>query len=131
MGLNRETPARDAGYQFVQYLRKDITFADMAKTVSIGTLPAGAIILKPASGAQVTTAFNSATTAVLDIGTAADGDLYATDLHVKTAVAFLPLDEAVGFTVSADTEITAALAQTGTAATAGAATILIAYLPAN
>lgn len=128
MGLNRETPARDAGYQMVQYLRKEITFADMAATVSVGTLPAGAMIIKPASGAQVTTAFNSATTAVLDIGTAADGDLYATDLDLKSAVAFLPLDEAVGFTVSEDTEITCAPAQTGTAATAGAATIVIAYI---
>ena len=128
MGLNRETPARNAGYQMVQYLRKDITFADMASTVSVGTIPAGAMIIKPASGAQVTTAFNSATTAVLDIGTSADSDLYATDLDLKSAVAFLPLDEAVGFTVTADTEITASPAQTGTAATAGAATIVIAYV---
>lgn len=128
MGLNRKVPARDAGYENVQFLRKKVTFADMASTVSVGTIPAGALILKPVSGAQVTTAFNSVTTAVLDIGTAADGDLYATDLDIKTAVAFLPLDEAVGFTVSADTEITATLAQTGTAATAGAAEIVIAYI---
>lgn len=129
MGLQNGVPARDDNTQNIHFLRKDITYADMGKLLTIGTVPAGAQILKPISGAQVKVAFNSATTTVLDIGTTADGDLFATDLDVKTAVAFLPLDEAVGFAVSADTTITAQLAETGATATAGAATIVIAYLP--
>lgn len=131
MGLNRKIPARDDGYQNVQFIRKTITFADMGKLVKLGTIPAGALILKALSGAQVNTAFNSATTTVLDIGSAADGDLYGTDLDVKTAVAFVPLDEAVSMAVSVDTELTCQLAETGAAATAGSAVVVIAFLPNN
>jgi hypothetical protein len=131
MGLNRKVPARDAGYQNVQYLRKAIGFADMGKVVKIGTTPAGALILKAQSGVQVNTVFNSATTAVLDIGSAADGDLYATDLDVKTAAAFVALDESVSMVVTADTELTCQLAETGATASDGAAVVVIAFLPNN
>ncbi|MDX3926743.1 MAG: hypothetical protein QHC90_13190 [Shinella sp.] len=131
MGLNRNVPARDAGYQNVQFIRKTITFADMAKLVQLGTVPAGALILKPLSGVQVNTVFNSETTSVLDIGTAADGDFLATDLDVKTAAAFVPLDSAVSMLVSVDTELTCQLAETGAAATAGSAVVVIAFIPDN
>lgn len=131
MGLNRKLPARDAGTQQVHFLRKTLGVGDMAKVVKLGTIPAGALILKALSGVQVNTVFNSATTTVLDIGSAADGDLYATDLDVKTAAAFVPLDEAVSMVVTADTELTATLAETGTAATAGSAVVVIAFLPNN
>lgn len=131
MGLNNKLPARDASTQQVHYIRKTITFADMGKLVKLGTIPAGALILKPISGVQVNTVFNSATTTVLDIGSAADGDLYATDLDVKTAAAFVPLDEAVSMSVSVDTELTCQLAETGAAATAGSAVVVVAFIPNN
>lgn len=127
MGLNRETPARDAGYQMVQYIRASVTFADNGSAVSVGVIPAGALILKPISGAQVEEAFNAGTTNTIDIGTSADADLYATDLAGGT-VTFVPIDEAVALTVSADTEIFATVGLTGTAATAGKATIVVAYI---
>lgn len=131
MPLNDKIPARDAGTQQVHFIRKTLGVSDMGKLVKLGTIPAGALILKALSGVQVNTVFNSATTTVLDIGSAADGDLYATDLDVKTAAAFVPLDEAVSMVVTADTELTAQLAETGTAATAGSAIVVIAFLPAN
>lgn len=131
MGLNRKIPARDASTQQVHYIRKTLGVSDMGKVVKLGTIPANSIILKPSSGASVNVAFNSATTTVLDIGSAADGDLYATDLDVKTGIAFLPIDEAVSMLVTADTELTATLAETGTAATAGSVTVIIGFLPAN
>ena len=93
--------------------------------------PAGALILKALSGVQVNTAFNSATTTVLDIGSAADGDLYATDLDVKSAAAFVPLDEAVSMVVATDTELTCQLSETGATASAGSAVVVIAFLPNN
>lgn len=130
MGLNRTTPARDAGYQNIQYLRKNVTFADNGKAVSVGVVPTGALILKPISGAQVEEAFNAATTNTIDIGTAANADLYGTALAAG-AVAFVPIDEAVALTVGADTEILATVGLTGTAATTGKATIVIAFIPAN
>lgn len=129
MPLQTNLPARDALYQNIQYIKKRIAFGDTGAKV-IGTLPAGAIVLKPISGAQVLTVFNAATTNVLDIGTTADDDLYATDLALG-AVAFVPLDEAVSTYLTVDTTFTATYAQTGTAATTGDAWAIIAYIPTN
>lgn len=130
MGLNRDVPARDAGYQNIQYLRKQVTFADNGKQIAIGSVPKGATILKPISGAQIEQAFNAGTNNYIDIGTPADDDYYATDLAGGT-VTFVPLDEAVPLTVAADTVLTVTVGLTGTAATTGRATIVIGFIPAN
>lgn len=131
MPLQNGVPARNAGYQNVQYLREDITFADNGVAKVIGRIPANSLILKPISGMQVTTVFNAGTNNYVDIGTTADDDLFGTDLS-GAALAFVPLDEAIGgFLVAADTTITATVGLTGTAATTGAATVVIAFLPPN
>lgn len=120
-------PARNNNTQNVQYLRKDFTYLDYGSTLEIGTLPAGAMIVKPLSGVQVNVVFNAATTNVLDIGTSADDDFYATDLALGVAT-FVPIDEAVTMAVASDTTIYGKPAQTGTAATTGSGTILIAFV---
>ncbi len=130
MGLNRNTPARNDLYQNVQYLRKDFTFADNGKVLTVGTLPTGAVILKAVSGVNISTVFNAGTSNVLDVGTTADDDLYATDLALGTA-GLIPLDEAVSMYVASDTTITATPALTGTAATTGVGQIVIAYATKN
>ena len=111
----------------VHYLAKDFTYADDGSVLSLGYLPAGAVIIKPMSGVAVHVAFNAGTTNVLDIGTAANDDLYGTDLALGS-IAFVPLDEAVSMTVAVDTLITATVDLTGTAASAGSATVIIAYV---
>lgn len=111
----------------VHYLAKDFTYADDGSVLSLGYLPAGAVILKPMSGVAVHVAFNAGTTNVLDIGTAANDDLYGTDLALGS-IAFVPLDEAVSMTVAADTLVTATVDLTGTAATTGSGTVIIAYV---
>jgi len=121
-------PARQFQTQQVHFLRKDFTYADDGSTLNVGKVPAGSVILKPVSGANVSTAFNAGTTNVLDIGTEADGDLFATDLALGSA-AFVPCDEAVSFYVSSDTVITATVDLTGTAATTGVGQVVIAYIP--
>jgi len=130
MGLNNTIPARNDLYQNIQYLRKDIGFGDNGVVLKVGTLPAGALIMKAISGVNVSTVFNAATGNVLDIGSAADGDLFATDLALGTA-GLIPLDEAVSMYVAVDTEVTATVALTGTAATTGTAQVVIAYCTAN
>lgn len=122
--------ARELPYQVVHYLRKSITFADNGTAVTVGVIPAGATILKPASGVNVDVAFNAGTSNTLNIGTTADDNLYGTLLAVGS-IAFVPLDEAVAMTVSADTTITATVVLTGTAATAGNGEVIIAYIPNN
>lgn len=111
----------------VHYLAKNFTYADDGSVLSLGYLPAGAVIIKPMSGVSVHVAFNAGETNVLDIGTAANDDLYGTDLALDT-IAFVPLNEAVSMTVAADTLITATVDLTGTAATTGSGTVIIAYV---
>ena len=121
-------PARRYSQQMVHYLRKDITFADAGVAKTVGVIPSGSVILKPTSGVNVHTAFNSSGTDLIDIGTSADDDLYATDLAGQT-VGFAALDEAVSMYVAADTTITATYAQSVADATTGAAQVVIAYIP--
>lgn len=126
------TPARVYHTQQVHYLRKSIAY-NSTFPVTVGVIPAGATIVKPISGIQVNTVFNAATTNVLDIGESSptnNDDLYGTDMALGTAT-FVPIDEAVNLTVTADTTITCTYAQTGTAATAGAGEVIIAYIPDN
>ncbi len=122
--------AREFHTQQVHYLRKSVVFGDDGTAVTVGEIPAGATILKPLSGVNVDTAFNAGTTNTLNIGTSADDNLYGTLLAVGS-IAFVPLDEAVAMTVAADTTITATVVLTGTAATAGAGEVVIAYIPDN
>ena len=122
------TPARQFHHELVHYIRRNITFADAGVAREVGVIPAGSVILKPNSGVNIHTAFNSSGTDLIDIGTTADDDLYATDLAAQT-VGFAPLDEAVSFYVAADTTITVTYAQSVADATAGEAQVVIAYIP--
>ena len=111
----------------VHYISATVTYEDNGTAKTIGTIPAGATILKPMSGVQVNTAFDAGTTNTLNVGTTADDNLYGTLLAVGTTT-FVPLDEAVGYTVSVDTTITATVVLTGTAATAGSGEVVICYV---
>jgi hypothetical protein len=121
--------ARQYHQQLIHFLRKSITFANNGVAVTVGKIPAGSLIVRPASGVHVTTVFNAGTTNVLDVGSSDNDDLWGTDLALGSAT-FVPLDEAVGgFLVSSDTTITATVALSGTAATTGAGEVVIAYIP--
>lgn len=123
--------ARQFHTQQVHYLRKSFVFGDNGSVLTVGTIPAGSLILKPISGVQVTTVFNAGTANVVDVGSTADDDLFGTDLSL-TALAFVPLDEAIGgVLVAADTTVTLTLGLTGTAATTGAGECVICYIPDN
>ena len=125
------TAARDYQMQMIHYLRKTITFADAGTTVTIGTIPAGAVLVKPISGVAVSVAFNGNTTNTLDIGPSTDSgtNLWMT-VGALGSIAFVPLDEAVTNVVSVDTVVQAAVVSTA-AASAGSAEIIIAYIPNN
>lgn len=123
------TAARQYSQQMVHFLRKSITYSDNGTAKTVGVIPSGSLIIKAASGAHVTTVFNAGTTNTLNVGTSADDDLFGTVLALGTAT-FVPLDEAVGgYLVTADTTITATVVLSGTAATTGAAEVVICYIP--
>lgn len=129
-GLNRNYTARNDSYQNIQYLTKDVTFADNGTQITMGKIPAGSLIVKPISGVQINEAFNAGTNNYIQIGIDSNDDLYGTNLAGGT-VTFVPLDEAVAFKVLVDTIITIKVDLSGTAATTGKATGLIAFVPPN
>lgn len=123
------TVAREFATQQIHYLRKSITYADNGTTVTVGTIPAGAQIVKPISGVAVNVAFNGNSSNILDIGPSTNTDLWATDLALGS-IAFVPLDEAVSNIVSDDTIVQAYVVSTASAS-AGSGEIIIAYIPDN
>lgn len=65
----------------VHYFCENITFANAGTTVTLGTLPPGAVVVD--AGVVVTTAFNGSSP-TLDIGTSGDTDGFATLLSLGT-----------------------------------------------
>lgn len=115
--------ARQTQEQQIHYLRKKVNFNDagIGSGVVMGTLPKGAVITNVV--VQCTTAFNAGTTNALQVGTAASGTQVTNDAATSGTRATTPnLDLS-----AADQDIFVTYAQTGTAATAGKAIIVIAY----
>jgi len=132
--LNSTAVARDTGEQQVQVLRKRITFADVATTVTVGKIPAGASVV--GGGIHVVTAFNATTTNVANVGfigatTNASG--YATAL-TTAAVGWIVFDELATTTNiqgTVDHTITVAPTETGAASTAGVADVIVWFVLNN
>lgn len=120
-------PARELHTQQIHYLRKRVNFNDagIASGVVMGTLPAGAMIVS--QNVRVSTAFNAATTNALNVGTAAGGAQFFTD--AATAGARQPAIANLSF--AADQDVYVQYAQTGAAATAGVADVVVGYVPNN
>jgi hypothetical protein len=113
--------------QQVHYFRKRVNWNDsgIAAGVQFGTMPAGAMITN--LSVRVNTAFNAGTTNALNVGTTAGGTQVFTD--AATAGARSPAIPNLSF--ATDTDLYASYAQTGGAATAGQADIVISYAPNN
>lgn len=125
------TTARRSEAQCIHYLRADFSAAEAdvsgGTTKLVGILPAGAIMIRNISGFMVLVAFDDTT--VVDIGTAATGDLYATNL-VTTSTGMIPIDEAVTNKVYVDTAVYCNVAGNGSV-TVGAGSCIISYVLAN
>lgn len=131
--LNTGVPARNDGYQGVQFLRKQFTFAaTTAVAQTLGVLPIGAIVI--GAGVIVSEAFNYGTNNRLDIGTSADDDGFGTDLALGT-VGNIVWDELATSNdlgpYASVTTITFTPDITGTAGTTGIADVYVMYLPSN
>jgi hypothetical protein len=127
--------ARNDGSQNVHFIAKDITYNTVgigtADTVKVGRIPAGSMLM-PAQ-VRITTAFNAATTNVLTVGqnATADTDIVAAGELNEGATGVTIVATGCALTFASDTDIYVRYTQTGTAATAGAATIIIPYFPPN
>lgn len=113
---------------YMQVIGKKITYSDTV--ITLGKIPAGAVVVR--GGVAVQTAFNAATTNVLDIGTSGDDDGFATDLALGT-IGIIVADEMAtsnDFYSTSDITVTATYAQTGTAATAGVGYVWLEFFDA-
>ncbi len=119
--------ARQYHTQQVHYLRKRVNWndANIGGGVLLGTLPAGAMIT--GQHVRVTTAFNAGTSNALNVGTTAGG----TQLFTDAATAGARTPTTPNLTFATDTDIYVQFAQTGTAASAGLADIVINFTPNN
>jgi hypothetical protein len=126
--------ARQPHTHQVPYMRASVSFNTLnigtAGMVPFGTLPAGAIATHAL--VKVTAAFNAATTNVLTLGTAADDDaiLAAADID-ETVIGTTVTFAAAGYSVDVATPLFLRYTQTGTAATTGAATVILFFVPNN
>jgi hypothetical protein len=127
-----QTDAQKYETNQVHYLRKRVTYNEtgIATGVSMGKVPAGSMILD--AGARIETGFNSAGTNRLVIGT--NSSSYNNIMTSTVAAASTTggkkstIGAALSFTQ--DTEVFAKYtAATGTAASAGVATLVVAYVP--
>lgn len=122
--------ARIHHFQLVHFFRKRVNYNDagISAGVRIGTIPAGAQIV--GAHVRVLTAFNAATTNVLAVGTTGTGaDIITSAESASTAAGWKSGATAQTVTFAADTDLYVSYTQTGTAATAGAADIIITYVP--
>lgn len=133
MGNSAVAPRQPHTHQ-VPYMRASVAFDTLnigtAGKVPLGTLPAGAIVTHAI--VKVTAAFNAATTNVLTVGTAADEAAVLTGADFDETVVGTTLTfAAAGYKVSVATPLFIKYAQTGTAATTGAADIILFFVPNN
>ena len=109
----------------------NVVFAANGTETVVATLPANSQIYQIA--VDVTTAFDAGTTNTLDLGDGTTADKYADALALGSQARVLATSDVsqIGNLIdigTSDVDITATYNQTGTAATAGAATVTVLYL---
>lgn len=130
------TTPRATQFQLVHYLRKLVNWNDtgIATGVKMGTLPSGAIVI--GTDVSVVTAFNAVTTNVLSAGSAATLTELAASATVAAGTAGLKQNIAPNASpyigpIATDLDVFVAYTQTGTAATAGQAVIIVKFVLNN
>ena len=132
-GTVREGASKNTGFALMAQSAK-IVFAANGTTTTIATLPANSQIFLIA--VDVTTAFDAGTTNTVDLGDGTTADKFADALALGSAARVLATSDVsqipnlidVG---AADVNVVATYNQTGSAATAGAATITVLYIQNN
>ena len=132
-GSVREGASANVGFVLMSQSANVVFGANGTETV-VATLPANSQIYQIA--VDVTTPFNAGTTNTLDIGDGTTADKYADALAAGAAARVLATSDVsqipnlidIG---ASDVDVTVTYNQTGTAATAGAATVTVLYLQNN
>jgi hypothetical protein len=133
-GIQGSTARRNSSQQ-VGYLRFAVNYNDVniANGNTKQWLPAGAIITD--TSVYVSTAFNAGTTNVLTVGLGSSNNTVVASGQVTPGStgltnAIVPTGNALG-PLASDLQVNVTFTQTGTAATAGQAIVMIKYIPNN
>lgn len=113
-----------------KFLRIDFTKADAGTTLSLGAIPANAVVDYAGSGVFVFEAFNAGTNNRVNIGTAASTSLYASALSLTT-LGFKALNAGAVLlrpSQTVATELKGVVDVTGVAATTGKASFIVKYM---
>ena len=119
------TARRPVGYQ-VPYIRAHITGAEGPRTIKVGTIPAGSVLLRGTMA--VAEEFNG-TSPTADIGTADDGDLFLSggDIIDTKGIITITLIGDEKRIVAVDTDIYITL--TGANMNAGVGDLILEFIP--
>jgi hypothetical protein len=132
--MSTGSDAREYPMQVLHFLRRQISFDSQFISTDdftkVGTLPAGAVIYDAI--VKVSTAFNAGTTNYINVGIVGDDDgiVDEGDLDL-TAAEWQSSRRGCDLTFTSDTPVYVTYDQSGTAATAGVAEIIVAYIPDN
>lgn len=125
------TPPRKLESQVIHCIRKRIAFGDTgaAAGIEVGVIPAGSHVGTVA--VSIEAAFNAGTTNVLTVGTTASPSGFAATANTIPGTAGYKsgLSGTLTGNVTADTQVLVFYSQTGTAATAGIADVLVHFYP--
>lgn len=117
----------------VGHIRRTVSFdqSGLAAGIPVGALEKGSIPLR--AYAVIETAFNAGTTNVLVLGSAADDDGLVTSANSAAGATGLKAGTGalLGAPLAADTVFFAKFTQTGTAASAGKATLVVEFVNAR
>lgn len=128
MAIARLNVASSDVHYISRRVRFDTAGIGSADTVEVGALPAGAVLL--GTDILIETAFNAGTTNDLTVTTRGGGTTLATNVQAGAGVAGKKATlNTVSLVPTTDTDIIVRYQQTGTAATAGQAVIIVAYIP--
>jgi hypothetical protein len=125
------TQARTYHTDQIHYLAKTITYLDAGKTVVVGTIPSGAVIIPGACGVAVNVVFNGDSTNTVDVGISGTTQKYSSALALGT-LGWIEQDvvtESAGvrLDVTSDETIIATVVSTANPGT-GSATVIMAYV---
>jgi hypothetical protein len=115
----------------VHYLAKTITYLDDGKTVTVGYLPPGAVVIPGISGIAVNVVFNGGATNTCDVGIVGNTTKYSSALALGT-LGWIESDvltesSATRLDETAATQVIATVISTANAST-GSATVILAYV---
>jgi hypothetical protein len=131
--MSSGSPGRASHWQHTHYLRRTFDYNTSGFTTAavgwVGALPPGAIVR--GTMVKVHTAFNSATSDVIDVGTTADDDAFVDGADLQATggqYAITGMDWAMDSTNA--TDVWAQLTSVGTPS-AGSVTVIVEYFPNN